>query len=437
MYPDSPYAGPSGSFLVPVEPPDVDADGGVTCSISINVAWLPFVRGALTQLMLQATWATDIVSLDLTQQRVTNLIALFGEGTCGMDCGCFIFSNGGWEIFVPDGMGGGSFQPVDPRTQGTATPPWTSPPVGQTGNCLAGANIAEVFTATVKQMGAGLDAGVIFTGIVSGLVSLLLLVFPPGDVIVEALFGLADAAIAEGASSWGSAFDTSAHSDVYDELKCAINCSVSSDGSVSSAQITAIKDTFASQMPLSLSGGEVTLWETVLGAFLDSYGPIGLTKLGNMGGIVSADCSGCVDCLWTSTFDFTASDYAGIWGVTRGEVYAAGIGWQSSFLNSSSQQQIYLQASFSAVTINTVEFDFTAAGGSGANNGYGTNASGFNFHDTSGLPTGIGHEAHSGSIVSDTFLGLYTNSGTSSNPQVLTRAVIRGSGTRPAGWPAS
>jgi hypothetical protein len=47
--------------------------------VEINCAWLPFVRGALQQLLLQATWSGDLAAVDLAQQRAFNLIDLFRE----------------------------------------------------------------------------------------------------------------------------------------------------------------------------------------------------------------------------------------------------------------------------------------------------------------------------------------------------------------------
>jgi len=81
MWPDSPFAEARGSFVVPVEPPTVEPTTGPTETITVSCAWLPFIRGALKQLLLQTSWATDVVDLDTTQGRVFNLIDLFQE--CG------------------------------------------------------------------------------------------------------------------------------------------------------------------------------------------------------------------------------------------------------------------------------------------------------------------------------------------------------------------
>jgi len=160
-------------------------------------------------------------------------------------------------------------------------------------------------------------------------------------------------------------------------------------------------------------------------------------KFGKMSNISSADCSDC-DCGWTSTFDFTTSDYAGIWFVTRGEVWAAGIGWQSSHVSSTSQQQIFLQCNLSAVDLTSVKFFFHANGGSGANNSYGAfETPGGSGATISGLPVGDGVYSRFELAAAITFIGMFTNSGSTAEDQVISKAIIRGNGTRPAGWPTS
>lgn len=79
MFPDSLFAAPRGSFGSPVLPPTVDPDASPTISVTIACQWLPYIRGALQQLLLQSTWDTDASGLELVQARVFNLIDLFQE----------------------------------------------------------------------------------------------------------------------------------------------------------------------------------------------------------------------------------------------------------------------------------------------------------------------------------------------------------------------
>lgn len=80
MYPDEPFAEGRGSFLRPVPPWTKDPGATPSKTVTIPCQYLPYVRGALQQLLLQSTWQTDDPALLLlSQQRAFGLIALFTE----------------------------------------------------------------------------------------------------------------------------------------------------------------------------------------------------------------------------------------------------------------------------------------------------------------------------------------------------------------------
>jgi len=79
MFPDEPFAEGRGSFLRPVPMPTVDPGAAPTQSVEVSCQWLPYIRGALMQLLLQASWVEGSGDLDQTQGRVFNLIDLFTE----------------------------------------------------------------------------------------------------------------------------------------------------------------------------------------------------------------------------------------------------------------------------------------------------------------------------------------------------------------------
>jgi len=79
MYPDSLYAEGRGSFLRPVPQPVSAPADSPTITVEINCDWLPVIRGALQQLLLQATWQPGLPGLDITQGRAFDLIDLFQE----------------------------------------------------------------------------------------------------------------------------------------------------------------------------------------------------------------------------------------------------------------------------------------------------------------------------------------------------------------------
>lgn len=80
MWPDEPYAPPRGSFNRPVPVPSQDPGDTPSLTVSVACSWLPYIRGALQQLLLQATWDTDDpAQLLLTQERAFALIDIFKE----------------------------------------------------------------------------------------------------------------------------------------------------------------------------------------------------------------------------------------------------------------------------------------------------------------------------------------------------------------------
>jgi len=101
MWLDNPFAPARGSFIIPVEPPLSDPTVGPFLSVDIPCAYLPFVRGALQQLILQASWKVDVVPLLTTQQRMMTLISLLVE--CGAGPGIPISCGYGFGPANPEG----------------------------------------------------------------------------------------------------------------------------------------------------------------------------------------------------------------------------------------------------------------------------------------------------------------------------------------------
>lgn len=98
MFTDARYAPSVGSFRRPVPLITDEPDATPTVSVSIACSWLPYIRGSLQQLLLEATWATDDpAALLIQQQRVFKLIDLFQEcSTTVLPFACpFDFSTGG------------------------------------------------------------------------------------------------------------------------------------------------------------------------------------------------------------------------------------------------------------------------------------------------------------------------------------------------------
>jgi len=116
MYPAGGFPVPVGSFTEPVDPPGVDPTAGPLVYVGINCAWLPYITGALTQLLLQSTWNfSTLAELENVRGQATDLMNLFncarlpsledllgtqGSG-CEEDCMCCLrFQDGKLQSLV-------------------------------------------------------------------------------------------------------------------------------------------------------------------------------------------------------------------------------------------------------------------------------------------------------------------------------------------------
>jgi len=82
MWQDSGFARPVSSFEAPVRPPGADPTIGPFAYVAVNKVWMPYVLGALQQLLLQTTWDTDNPDvLNLAQEQAFNLIQQFQLAT--------------------------------------------------------------------------------------------------------------------------------------------------------------------------------------------------------------------------------------------------------------------------------------------------------------------------------------------------------------------
>lgn len=88
MFPPDSYPTPTPSFRVPVDPPSTGPFDDPLFQVCINQDWLPFVAGALKQLLLMSTWNyADTAELLTIQGKVFDLISAFGQVSegCGIN----------------------------------------------------------------------------------------------------------------------------------------------------------------------------------------------------------------------------------------------------------------------------------------------------------------------------------------------------------------
>jgi len=308
---------PQSSYERPVPLVLVDPDVDATAVVCFNPEWMPYVLGSLQQLVQHTTWDTQDED-ELLQQiaRASLLIAQFTtpcggepmlqvrqseESPCTLEqsvdggetwtsfadmqlCPPRIRTNKGktqWfngEAWV-DVPGGG-----DERYDGESEPQWITPPSGESGDCLAAENIVASYVTMLTQTKSGLDAVLAISGIVdvvAGYIGTQTL-FPPALIILE--ISIVVGALAE---IGATAIEDLIESPDVDTLKCIISCHASEDGAFTAAEFDAIQDDVSSQID------EPT--RTIMSKWLDSYGPVGLTRAAASNGITDGDCSDC-DC---------------------------------------------------------------------------------------------------------------------------------------------
>lgn len=135
MYPDSQFRNPVSSFQRPVAPPGVDSDVAPFVCVQFNATWLPYVLGALKQLVMQYTWdTTDPDEINLVQQRAFNLMDIFTLAGQAESENCVaIFRVVGCELQISYDGGASWDDLIDLSTCTVPGPPGPAGPTGPSG----------------------------------------------------------------------------------------------------------------------------------------------------------------------------------------------------------------------------------------------------------------------------------------------------------------
>jgi hypothetical protein len=122
MWPDSSFPKSVGSFARPVPVPTVDPHSNPNYQVCFRKEWLPYITGALSQLLLQSTWDTqDPAVRGLAQYRSALLIETFSQG-----CPIEVPTNG--CVDYPMSSSIISWFPLDPYSHPNETPSGYSGP---------------------------------------------------------------------------------------------------------------------------------------------------------------------------------------------------------------------------------------------------------------------------------------------------------------------
>lgn len=316
------------------------------------------------------------------------------QSMCPDMCDCIRFVGATPQKFVSDGHGGGTWENIDPRTEGNVPPPWPDPPSGQTGNCLSGANLSSYFGTMMGDAATKIGLIAEVAALLVTFQEYLALALGPIGAVIEIATDMAAGAIAAGATVMATAFDTATQTAAYDGIRCLMECAAASDGGYSLEAIGVIKAGFYSKIDAWVtSPSENVLWRIMFPDFLDSQGPNGLNILAKAAGVIAFDCSDC-DCGWTHKFDFATGEQG--WtpfddGYTYNAVYT-GHSWINDF--SDPVHPFYLQRDFpSNRDITSVTFDFQVSVAPGSSFlGFGPTSGSFSGFNTFPLGwDGTGH----------------------------------------------
>lgn len=115
---DPEQSDPQPSFLWPVAAPAAQPADSPTVCVPINVAWLPYVIGALSQLIQPMTWdgvgtsqgemtgrATDLIDIFVSAGPCMQFAIRFSDGCTfqqSTDGGATWTTVPGWDTFYPD-----------------------------------------------------------------------------------------------------------------------------------------------------------------------------------------------------------------------------------------------------------------------------------------------------------------------------------------------
>lgn len=183
-------------------------------------------------------------------------------------------TNGGvtWIAF-PDG---------DPRQSGNMFGPLPLA-AGNTTRCAAAENIVANFEAQIDQYADKLQEGTTVFELILAIDAGVIVFTGFAGALAFFIAAFAAELLALGESAVRSAFD----SEVWDRLKCNLDCNVQSDGTFTAANITSIHD--------QINEDELGVTVILLNQMIDTLGPVGMTNAGRIGGADGDTCESC-DC---------------------------------------------------------------------------------------------------------------------------------------------
>jgi hypothetical protein len=324
MWPDSPFAKPISSFETPVPLVTVDPDEEPDYQVCFRKEWVPYVVGALQQLLLQTTWKTDDKdALNLVQARAQLLISIFLNACedemdvrqSPDDCNILQKTFDGiewidfanlkecitdtvilkepkiWRVFEGDTQY--SYNNTTYITYTDAAGPelgmpetGAGIPSGTDPKCIRAKNNVAFMLATFTQIEKEITTAGSNNSVVAAILGIVATLGAEFLILPAALTGVMSVAFSGGATFTMSLFTP----DILQQLACDLEDAFESDGSLT----TSGYQTFLSA--IWAHGG--IAWE-LLTHWFEALGPIGMVAAGqsDKGGVTTCDTDPCDDTL--------------------------------------------------------------------------------------------------------------------------------------------
>lgn len=299
---------PSTSFPEPLVPPSVDPDSGPTVQVCVSQAWVPYIIGALLQLVQPVIWdVPDEATLQLTIERATDLMAMFANGDQ-----CMQLRLDGATCQLQESVDGGGTWTVVPGWDTSFDgcvkahiPPQVPPNPNNTANhdeaCnLAGFIASEIIHKVVSQSIAGFNTSQKEADLAAQIMGTFGFAFPISNLFVQGFdsfykfytsASIADFQAADGDPSLWSA------------ITCAIYSAITNDGFVTGANLPTVISNICG---LTYAHPDVI---AAICAFASGLGLANWQAMQVVGAIDQVDCTACgLHCFawpWHTTASFT------------------------------------------------------------------------------------------------------------------------------------
>lgn len=320
---------PATSFPEPLAPPSVDPDAAPTVQVCVNRQWVPYIVGALAQLVQPVIWdVPDVAALQTTIERATDLMALFQSPDS-----CMQLRFNGTTCNLEQSVDGGvTWTPVDGWAANfdacvkAHIPPQVPPnPAGDLGNqhaCnIAGFLATDLIQLTMTAMDTAIATSQSEKDFAVGIIKSLAFAFPITAAAGTAFGAFYDYVSAQIASQVHTAATDPA---LWSAVTCAIYTAIRPVGYVDGTNFGSV------QTALNALSYNLSWVHTALANYWGNLGLQNIQAAQAVGALAVVDCTGCGG-PWCHEFDFRlATNGFTVSGGTNA-TWVSGTGWLGGY----------------------------------------------------------------------------------------------------------